>query len=113
MPTEGPPLTLLEAKTLALLSLGILFRPPSWNSTMCATNVVISGLKGRGFVSEIRLFKRGRNSPLVLKMTPKGAQALRSTWEWLLIQAPRQETFYERTDRQTREKHDGPGGETK
>jgi DNA-binding PadR family transcriptional regulator len=106
-----PPLTLLEAQTLAILSLGGTSQPAWWNATARVRSSACKRLQSKGFITGT--LERGRDGRVTWMMTAEGGRALRSTWEWLLLQATRQETFYERADRQTREKYDGPDGETR
>lgn len=68
-----PPLTLLEAQTLACLSLGL--RLPWQNQRI--SSQALQRLQRKGFIALSPKLERS--------MTMAGAFALRQTWEWLLI----------------------------
>ena len=71
---KQPPLTLLEAQTLACLSLGT--RLPFAHVSRTSSQT-LQRLQRKGFISLSTTLERS--------MTPEGARALRSTWEWLLL----------------------------
>jgi hypothetical protein len=82
---DKPPLTLLEAETLAALSLG---RPLPFAHVSRTSSQTLQRLMRKGCITlNVVVGRRDvrASTSLERSMTEEGAKALRSTWQWLLL----------------------------